>query len=130
MTKTNALFLLAIVVFSCNRTGPSTTENTQSRPPTKEEIKAYLEDESVVKAQKATENKKRAVKIRQLQAERMDLMLRIQDKESKIERENQRLFRRILQDTIYAWIRQNEHDKLRIKEIDKQIETLSALMVE
>lgn len=130
MTKTNALFSLAIVLLSCNCSGSGTTENTQTRPPTKEEIKAYLEDESVVKAKKATENKKRAVKIRQLQAERMDLMLRIQDKESKIERDNQRLFRRILQDTVYTWIRQNEHDKLRIKEIDKQIETLSAQMVE
>ena len=135
MFKLNTLCLTIMLsaLLSCQRsTSDSTAETAGSRPPTREEIQAYLKEEeeakakeAEAKAKQARENRRKLETIEKLRDEKMTLLLRIQQKEAELERDSRRVFRRILTDTAYEWVRQNERDKHRIEEIEKEINDLN-----
>jgi len=122
MTKMIWLLSFTVALCFCHQ---STEPKNDPRPPTDDEIKAYLKKESAGKETEGEANRQKVLKLQALEDEKNDLVFKIKDKEAKLERDNKRLFRQILTDTAYAWIRQIEHDKSRIKEIDKQIKKMS-----
>ena len=119
------MILLLVNVIFC------TSKTSNEVKPTDEQIEEYLQKmESEKKQSEAGNTKKKqneamvTRKIVDLLFEREHIIDRIARKEAEIQRERRRFIRKYNIDSLMKWTSENEHDEVRITNIDKQLAEL------
>jgi hypothetical protein len=123
------LIALAFGLAACNGSTPPATTETSSRPPTDQEIEAYLNNKKATEreAAKREDDDKQAEGRRNrhladIYHEREALQGYISVKQVELNREQTRLLRKYVDDTVQVWTANIARYERRIKAIDKELD--------
>ncbi len=123
------LIALAFGLVACNGSTPPATTETSSRPPTDQEIEAYLnkqkKTERAAAKQEADDKQTEAQRLRhlsELYRERETLQGYVSVKQVELNREQTRLLRKYVDDTVQVWTANIARYERRIKAIDKELD--------
>lgn len=114
-------YWLLLIVAACNTT-PTPEE---SRSPTPEEVKTYIEEGERRGRAKAVAENEINDRITELLEEKKTLEFEVEYRKQMVEADNQRLFRRIRTDTVKAWLEAEKRIEIRINKIDKEVARLN-----
>ncbi len=124
------LFPFLLILSSCTNQAPAPSKD-EPRAPTDAEIESYLqkqmEENDREKQAEGRRNRQMADRIKSLERERDALTDQIKERNTKMRRDDGRLFRRLSTDTVAAWLGQNERDALRVADIETELRRLYEL---
>lgn len=116
------LISLAFGLAACNGSTPPATTETSSRPPTDQEIEAYLNKQKKTEREDKQAEAQRLRHLSEIYRERESLQGYISVKQVELNREQTRLLRKYVDDTVQVWTANIARYERRIKAIDKELD--------